>query len=79
MVQKKIYYLRAASMDDRHKLMDLLDVHYQYIEATGSQAIYKPDGDFDGFKQLVEAFAYIHNLDLLEVSHIDDPGLGLFD
>jgi hypothetical protein len=66
-------------LDNRNTINDVLSVYsFKHLDSTGGQSAFKPRGLFDVFKFIVELTAKENNINITDIKHCDDPGLGLF-
>ena len=75
----KIYYFHCeGGLDNRNLIADMLEkFNFEWVDMTGGQAAFKPKGNFNTFKRLIEIYADIHNIKVYYIKHCEDPGLGL--
>ena len=74
----KIYYFETDGLENRNKIAEMLELYkFEWIDMTGGQAAFKPIGNFNTFKRLIEIYADIHNIKVYYIKHCEDPGLGL--
>ena len=85
----KIFYFRVGLhknpseeydiLDARNAINDALELYkFKHIDSTGGQSAFKPKGLFDVFKFIVELIAERNKINIIDIKHCDDPGLGLF-
>ena len=82
--------VQSGDIEARTCLMELLEMNggYQWLEATGSQCVFKIPGpisktaqlvQFEAFRQMAFELAAGHDIKLRHVGYICDPGIGLLD
>ena len=77
--EEMLFYCCVGSYEERCILDDTLDkMGFQYRDCCGSQYSCNPKGDFDAFKELVKAICIYKGLNLREIHHLPDVGMGLF-
>jgi len=72
------YYRCSGSLRSRNIIADALELSgYRWLDMTGGQSAFHPEGDFEKFKKVVLDTAEINCITIYELLHCYDMGVGL--
>ena len=76
----KIFYCRIdGSIEQRFILEQALNLRgFKYVDVCGLQMAFEPNGRFSIFKKMIDIISKEEGINILEIKHCYDPGIGLF-
>ena len=68
----------CADLDALNLIANELKKHgFDLVEMTGGRALFNESRGWPRFKAVVEYMSFMHNINVIQITACDDPGIGL--